>query len=305
MTISASATSPRARSSCTSAPRHRPRRPCGSRRPWGYEAYAATLDVSGLDAEAYELVRSFLLRAHTLTPGARLMIAGRLARPIGRLVHQLPPPDMPDELFLVLRRRGVPAAQLVDGREPAHVAVAVAASGRRAGAGAGARRWGAAARLPMTGVSRRRVEDRRLPFQGAGADLPRSRGDARRCDPRRSRRCCRSSPSTSATRRARTVLRARPARRSTRRASWWPSLLGVDPSEVVFTGGGTEADNLAVLGVPAARGGVAVCSAVEHHAVLHPVEHLGGRIVGGRQRTASSTSMLSPRRSTTACRSCR
>jgi uncharacterized RDD family membrane protein YckC len=68
--------------------------------PWGYEAYTATLDVSGLDAEAYELVRSFLLRAHTLTPGARLMIAGRLARPIGRLVHQLPPPDMPDELFL-------------------------------------------------------------------------------------------------------------------------------------------------------------------------------------------------------------
>jgi cysteine desulfurase len=57
------------------------------------------------------------------------------------------------------------------------------------------------------------------------------------------------------------------------------SLLGVDSSEVVFTGDGTEADNLAVLGVPAARGGVAVCSAVEHHAVLHPVEHLGGRIV--------------------------
>ena len=57
------------------------------------------------------------------------------------------------------------------------------------------------------------------------------------------------------------------------------SLLGVDSSEVVFTGDGTEADNLAVLGVPAARGGVAVCSAVEHHAVLHPVEHLGGRVV--------------------------
>ena len=38
----------------------------------------------------------------------------------------------------------------------------------------------------------------------------------------------------------------------------------------------------------AAHGGVAVCTAVEHHAVLHPVEHLGGRIVGvdrtGRRR---------------------
>ncbi len=68
--------------------------------PWGYESYVSTLDVSGLDAEAYELVRSFLLRATTLTPGARITIAGRLARPIGRLVHQLPPPGMPDELFL-------------------------------------------------------------------------------------------------------------------------------------------------------------------------------------------------------------
>ena len=58
------------------------------------------------------------------------------------------------------------------------------------------------------------------------------------------------------------------------------SLLGVDSSEVVFTGDGTEADNLAVTGVHAARGGVAVCSAIEHHAVLHPVEHAGGRVVG-------------------------
>ena len=57
------------------------------------------------------------------------------------------------------------------------------------------------------------------------------------------------------------------------------TLMGVDSSEIVFTGDGTEADNLAVAGVHAARGGVVVCSAVEHHAVLHPVEHLGGRVV--------------------------
>jgi cysteine desulfurase len=54
--------------------------------------------------------------------------------------------------------------------------------------------------------------------------------------------------------------------------------LGAQPGEVVFTGGGTEADNLAIFG--AGLGGVAVCTAVEHHAVLHPVEHRGGRIVG-------------------------
>ena len=53
--------------------------------------------------------------------------------------------------------------------------------------------------------------------------------------------------------------------------------LGCRPSEVVFTSGGTEADNLAVFGVVGARPGAAVCSAVEHHAVLHPVEAVGGR----------------------------
>lgn len=53
-----------------------------------------------------------------------------------------------------------------------------------------------------------------------------------------------------------------------------------DPAEVVFTSGGSEADNLAVRGVLAARGGTAVCSAGEHHAVLEPVEHAGGLTVG-------------------------
>ncbi len=56
--------------------------------------------------------------------------------------------------------------------------------------------------------------------------------------------------------------------------------LGCRPGEVVFTGGGTEADNLAVTGAARARGGVAVCPATEHHAVLHPVEASGGRVVG-------------------------
>jgi cysteine desulfurase len=51
------------------------------------------------------------------------------------------------------------------------------------------------------------------------------------------------------------------------------------PAEVVFTSGGSEADNLAIRGVLGARGGVAVCSAGEHHAVLEPVEHAGGATV--------------------------
>jgi len=54
--------------------------------------------------------------------------------------------------------------------------------------------------------------------------------------------------------------------------------LGGEPGEVVFTGGGTEADNLAVAGVHRLRGGTVVCSAVEHHAVLHACAALDGRL---------------------------
>ncbi|HWC73648.1 MAG TPA: cysteine desulfurase family protein, partial [Gemmatimonadales bacterium] len=63
--------------------------------------------------------------------------------------------------------------------------------------------------------------------------------------------------------------------------------LGAEPNQVVFTSGGTEADNLAIIGAALAsrdRGGpfrVAV-SATEHKAVLaaaHAVKHLGGEEV--------------------------
>ena len=56
--------------------------------------------------------------------------------------------------------------------------------------------------------------------------------------------------------------------------------VGAQPSEVIFCGSGTEADNLAIFGAHAVRGGHVACSAVEHHAVLHPVEHLGGTVIG-------------------------
>src|SRR5579864_6801880 len=51
------------------------------------------------------------------------------------------------------------------------------------------------------------------------------------------------------------------------------SLLGCRPSEVVFTSGGTEADNLAIFGV-AGAGDHVVTSTVEHHAVLNACKHL-------------------------------
>ena len=58
------------------------------------------------------------------------------------------------------------------------------------------------------------------------------------------------------------------------------AVLGRPPAEVVFTSGGSEADNMAIRGVLHDRGGTAVCSAGEHHAVLEPVEHAGGVTVG-------------------------
>ncbi len=56
-------------------------------------------------------------------------------------------------------------------------------------------------------------------------------------------------------------------------------VIGCTPGEVVFTGSGTEGDNMAIRGVIERRGGRAVCSAAEHHAVLHCVEHEHGHVL--------------------------
>ncbi len=58
------------------------------------------------------------------------------------------------------------------------------------------------------------------------------------------------------------------------------AVLGCRPNDVVFTGCGTESDNMAITGAVQRLGGVAVCPAVEHHAVLEVVEHHGGVVVG-------------------------
>jgi cysteine desulfurase len=56
------------------------------------------------------------------------------------------------------------------------------------------------------------------------------------------------------------------------------ALLGAaDPGEIVFTSGGTEADNMAVIGAAFAhreKGRHLVTSSVEHHAILHACDYL-------------------------------
>jgi cysteine desulfurase len=55
------------------------------------------------------------------------------------------------------------------------------------------------------------------------------------------------------------------------------SLLGAKPHELIFTSGGTEANNLAILGLArsrAAQGKHLISAKTEHHAVLNAIEHL-------------------------------
>jgi cysteine desulfurase len=58
------------------------------------------------------------------------------------------------------------------------------------------------------------------------------------------------------------------------------ALLGCRASEIVFTSGGTEADNLAIFGLATGRanaGGHVITSTVEHHAVLNACKHLAAK----------------------------
>jgi cysteine desulfurase len=57
------------------------------------------------------------------------------------------------------------------------------------------------------------------------------------------------------------------------------ALIGASPAEIVFTGGGTEADNLAILGAALAEKGGRnhlIASTIEHHAVENACRHLAG-----------------------------
>lgn len=69
--------------------------------PPNYERYVDSLDIGALDEDHYELIRSFLLRAHELTPAARVHMAVRIANPVAVAMGHRPPAHTHPHLFLM------------------------------------------------------------------------------------------------------------------------------------------------------------------------------------------------------------
>lgn len=65
----------------------------------GYEGYVASLDVSAVSAEQYEVLRSFLTRVGELQPEARFHLADVLAKPLASAMAHVVPPHLHPELF--------------------------------------------------------------------------------------------------------------------------------------------------------------------------------------------------------------
>ena len=68
--------------------------------PQGLEGYVGSLDVAGLDHGGYAAVRSFLLRASSLSPSSRYTLAHQLAAPLAQRLGAAPPEGLHPELFL-------------------------------------------------------------------------------------------------------------------------------------------------------------------------------------------------------------
>ena len=75
------------------------------------------------------------------------------------------------------------------------------------------------------------------------------------------------------------------------------ALIGARPSEIVFTSGGTEADNLAIFGVLGAVAGQPphiITTTIEHHAVLHSCDALERRGVAVTRVAVSRDGVVDP-----------
>lgn len=74
--------------------------PVWFRPPYGWDQYAASIDVTALDDEVYGLIRRFLVRVPQLTPGARDHLAVRIANPVAVRIGHTPPPNVHPQAFL-------------------------------------------------------------------------------------------------------------------------------------------------------------------------------------------------------------
>jgi cysteine desulfurase len=75
------------------------------------------------------------------------------------------------------------------------------------------------------------------------------------------------------------------------------ALIGADPAEIVFTGGGTEADNMALMGAAFAeasdRNHIITCG-IEHHAVLNTCRYLQTKGFAVTSLPVDSEGLVSP-----------
>ena len=102
---------------------------------------------------------------------------------------------------------------------------------------------------------------------------------------RRSRRCCRTSPSTSATRRAATTSFGWTAEAAVENArAQVAALIGGDGKEIVWTRGATESNNLAIKGAASfykKQGNHIITVETEHKSVLDTCKRLAARGLRG------------------------
>ena len=237
----------------------------GSSPRTGSRRYVASLDVTALTNEQYGVLRSFLMRVLDLSPEAR----GGLAVQAGQRHRPRAAPDpaaRPRPRALPrLRGRRLPEPP----RRPTS-----AAAGRPYGYGGygypppppparspghqpGSLRPAAATGAPLAAESVPPGRPSPPPASARPAPSVASRPwpptsttrPRRRCGPRRSRPWCRTCATRYANPSGAHRL-ARAARRAIDEArDAMAELSGPQPGEVVFTSGGTEADNLAVLGI--------------------------------------------------------
>ena len=204
--------------------------------PWGLDGFAATIDPTAMTVEQYTVVRLFLVRMLGLPPTARSAIATDLAG--SRRPHGAPsvvPPGTPRGVPAV-RHRPLPAAQLPRrtsrARRRAPSPPPFSVSTRSTLVVASLRVTYCYLDHAATTPMRPEAVEAMLPFL-----------TERFANPSGSHRF------------------AREARRSVDEArDVVAAAIGCRPGEVVFTGGGTEADNAAVFGAVDRRGGVPVCS---------------------------------------------